>query len=85
MCPAGESVVIESDPEGEVDISGALFSDVTEELVATIYVGDRVRIYPRTESLARDLEWLRNELPDGEIGYGSGTEDEASGYRLRVQ
>ncbi|MCE2424261.1 MAG: alpha/beta fold hydrolase [Pseudomonadales bacterium] len=74
---SGEAVVIESDPEGEVDISGTWFSDVTEELAATIYVGDRVRIYPRTDALAAELEWLRGELPDGELGYGSGTEDEA--------
>ena len=74
---SGEAVVVESDPEGEVDISGTWFSDVTEELAATIYVGDRVRIYPRTDALAAELEWLRGELPDGELGYGSGTEDEA--------
>ena len=74
---SGEAAVIESDPEGEVDISSVWFSDVTEELVATVYIGDRVRIYPRTDSLAAELEWLGNELPDGELGYGSGTEDEA--------
>jgi len=74
---SGEAVVVDADPEGEVDISSTWFSDVTEELVATVYVGDRVRIYPRTESLEREIEWLRSQLPDGELGYGSGTEDES--------
>ena len=74
----GEAQAIESDPDGEVDFGGTWFSDVTEELVATVYTGDRVRIYPRTEALQQELEWLRNELPDGEISYQSGTEDESA-------
>ena len=41
---------------------------MTDELVATVYNGDRLRIYPRTEALKRELEWLRSQLPDGEIG-----------------
>ena len=75
---SGDVETIESDPEGEVDFGGAWFSDVTEELVATVYTGDRVRIYPRTEALERELQWLRTELPDGEISYQSGTEDESA-------
>lgn len=67
---------VESDPEGEVDFSGAEFSDVTDELVATYYVGDRLRIYPKTEQAAADLELLRNKLPEGELSIGASTEDE---------
>ena len=73
---SGAAEVVDSDPEGRVDLGGAWFSDNTEELVATLYVGDRVRIYPRTDTLAQELEWLREQLPDGEFGYGSSTEDE---------
>ncbi|MDE0349620.1 MAG: S9 family peptidase, partial [Gammaproteobacteria bacterium] len=72
----GAEEVVDSDPEGRVDLAGAWFSDTTEELVATLYVGDRVRIYPRTDALAQELEWLRERLPDGEFGYASSTEDE---------
>ncbi len=72
----GAEEVVDSDPEGRVDLGGAWFSDNTEELVATLYVGDRVRIYPRTDALAQELEWLRERLPDGEFGYASSTEDE---------
>ena len=73
----GVAAAVESDPEGEVDFGSAWFSDSTEELVATVYTGDRVRIYPRTEALEGELRWLRNELPDGELRYQSGTEDES--------
>ena len=71
----GEEELVDADPEGEVDFSGAWFSDATEELVATLYVGDRVRIYPRTEELEQEIAWLRERLPDGEFGYPSATED----------
>ena len=72
----GEEEFVESDPESRVDFGGAAFSDVTDELVATFYVGDRVRIYPKTEQVAHDLEVLRENLPEGEISFGSSTEDE---------
>jgi dipeptidyl aminopeptidase/acylaminoacyl peptidase len=72
----GELEFVESDPENQVDFGGAAFSDVTDELVATVYVGDRVRIYPKTDEVARDLEVLREKLPEGELSFGSSTEDE---------
>lgn len=72
----GEQESVESDPENQVDFGGAAFSDVTDEIVATFYVGDRVRIYPKTEQLERDLEVLRTKLPEGELRLGSSTEDE---------
>lgn len=72
----GEEELIEADPEGEVDYAGAVFSDVTGELVATYYIGDRLRIYPQNDRFARDLERLRAELPDGEVLPGSTTADE---------
>ena len=73
----GDEELIDVDPEGEVDLGGASFSDVTEELIATVYVGDRLRIYPRTQELTDELAWLRERLPDGEFGYPSSTEDES--------
>jgi len=76
----GETELVESDPEGEVDFGAALFSDVTEELVGTVYIGDRQRIYPRTDGLKKELEFLRANLPDGELGVASSTKDER--YRI---
>ncbi|MHC4447941.1 MAG: S9 family peptidase, partial [Planctomycetota bacterium] len=72
----GDAKLVESDPEREVDFGDAVFSDRTEELIATVYVGDRQRIYPRAAEIEKDLAFLRKRLPDGEIGLGSRTEDE---------
>lgn len=72
----GDEEVVEADPEGQVDFGGAEFSDVTDELVATYYRGDRLRIYPKTEEIERDLALLRAQVPEGEIYLGSSTEDE---------
>jgi dipeptidyl aminopeptidase/acylaminoacyl peptidase len=72
----GEEGLVESDPENQVDLGGVVFSDATEELVATAYVGDRVRIYPKTDEVAHTLEVLREKLPEGELSLGSSTEDE---------
>jgi dienelactone hydrolase len=72
----GAEEFVEADPEGQVDFGGAEFSDVTDEIVATYYVGDRVRIYPKTKEVEHDLQVLRQKLPEGEISLGSSTEDE---------
>jgi dipeptidyl aminopeptidase/acylaminoacyl peptidase len=71
----GEFQLVEKDPENEVDFGNAVFHPQTDELIATAYVGDRVRVYPKdsaTEKLWTDLE---NALPDGEIGMNSATRD----------
>jgi dipeptidyl aminopeptidase/acylaminoacyl peptidase len=72
----GEEELVERDPEGQVDFGGALFSNVTDELVLTVYTGDRTRLYPKTDEIAADLDVLRQNLPDGELGLGSLTADD---------
>jgi len=67
---------IEKDPENEVDFGGAVFSDITNELVATAYVGDRVRVYPKNKEFASHYENLKKILPEGELSITSQTEDE---------
>ena len=71
----GEEELVERDPEGQVDFGGALFSH-DDELVLTYYVGDRTRLYPKTEEMAADLDFLRANLPDGELSLGSRTNDD---------
>ncbi len=66
----------ESDPLKRVDFSGAVFSDLTEELVATTYVDDRIRIYWKNKAFEADYKWLKSKLGDREIGFGSHTNDE---------
>lgn len=74
--PASGAVeVIESDPEKQVDIEGVSFDDQTHELMATYYMGDRVRIYPRTARARQDLQRMRKKLPDGDFALGSSTRD----------
>ena len=70
-----EKTLFERDPEGEVDFGGAVFHPVDDRLLATVYVGDRPRIYPHDDDFAADLEFLRRELPEGEIGLPSQTRD----------
>ncbi|HSJ14453.1 MAG TPA: prolyl oligopeptidase family serine peptidase [Longimicrobiales bacterium] len=72
----GQATLVEADPEKEVDFAAPIFSDRTEELVATVYIGDRLRIYPRDQEFGRILADLRSKLPDGELGFSSTTEDE---------
>lgn len=71
-----EETLVERDPRNESDFSGAVFSDKTDELLATYYIGDRVRIYPHEEDFAADLQFLRDQLPDGDIYPGGMTKDE---------
>ena len=71
-----ESQIVETDPENQVDFGGALFSEATDELIATFYVGDRRRIYPKTEDMAVDLFFLREQFPEGEITFDVRTHDD---------
>ncbi len=73
---SGKTTVIDKDPLDQVDFGGALFSDLTHELLLTYYVGDRVRVYPKQERFKSDYEKLRQLLPEGEIGFSSMTADE---------
>ena len=72
----GKTKSIERDPKNEVDFGGAIFSDLTNELLATYYLGDRVRIYPKQKQFANDYETMKKALPEGELGLVSLTEDE---------
>lgn len=71
----GELVTVEKDPENEVDFGNAVFHPDTDELLATAYVGDRVRVYPKTPAAQRLWDGLRKALPDGELGITSTSRD----------
>lgn len=71
----GDWELVEKDPENEVDFGNAVFHPETEELIATAYVGDRVRVYPRNDEMQKLWDDLRKALPEGEIGVGSTTDD----------
>ncbi len=71
----GAEEFVESDPEKEVDFGSPVFDESTDELIATVYVGDRVRIYPRTDEVRKDLEFFESHLPEGEYNVQSSTDD----------
>lgn len=71
-----QSELVDVDPKKEVDFGGLLFSEATDELIATFYVGDRLRIYPKNEDFARNLTFLQKELPEGDLALQSITKDD---------
>ena len=73
----GKVTLVEKDPLNEVDFGNALFSEVTNELLATFYTGDRTRVYPKQEQFGKDWAKMVKVLPEGEISIGSTTADES--------
>ncbi|MDQ3805053.1 MAG: prolyl oligopeptidase family serine peptidase [Acidobacteriota bacterium] len=72
----GKEELVEADPSNRVDFGSAFFSDVTDEIVATIYNDDRVRIYWKDKEFEADYNHLKRELPGKEINFVSKTKDE---------
>ncbi len=72
----GIATFVEKDPENQVDFGDALFSDVTNEMLATYYLGDTLRIYPKQKRFADDYARLQKALPHGELHIISTTIDE---------
>ncbi|MGH2569015.1 MAG: prolyl oligopeptidase family serine peptidase, partial [Bacteroidota bacterium] len=72
----GKTTLVDKDPLNEVDLSNALFSDVTDELLATFYLGDRVRVYPKQKKFGDDWAKMKKALPDGEASLTGTTGDE---------
>lgn len=77
MDPASGAVKkVESDPENKVDLAVANFSDRTKELIATVYAGEKLRVYWKNKEWEANDRWLRSKLPGMEISYPSATKDE---------
>jgi dipeptidyl aminopeptidase/acylaminoacyl peptidase len=72
----GKEELVEADPENRVDFGAAVFSEKTDELVATSYSDDRTRVYFRDKAFEADYRWLEKQLPNREISIGSMTADE---------
>lgn len=72
----GGEELVESDPQGRVDFEEALFSERTDELIATSYTDDKERIYWKDKAFAADYDLLRKRLPGKEVHFRSGTRDE---------
>ncbi|MGI8958688.1 MAG: S9 family peptidase [Bryobacteraceae bacterium] len=73
---SGAVTPVESDPLKRVDLQDAIFSDVSDELVGTVYEDDRQRIYWKNPVFEADYKWLESKLPGREIGFASHSKDE---------
>ncbi len=73
---SGKFSLVEEDPLKRVDLGDAMFSDVDDRLLATIYQDDKERIYWKDSRYEGDYNWLKSKLPGREIGFSSHTRDE---------
>ena len=73
----GATKLVEKDPKNEVDFGSAIFSEVTNELLATIYRGDVIRVYPKEKKFAKSYEQLKKQFPGGNLSLTSTTKDES--------
>src|SRR5262249_16486259 len=72
----GKAEIVESDPLKRVDFSGAIFSDVTDELALTQYQDDHLRRYFKDKDIEAGSQWLRAKFPGKDVGRASWTKDE---------
>ena len=72
----GQEELVESDPLKRVDFGNAVFSDVSDDLIATSYDDERERIYWKDKGFENDYKNLQKQLPGKEIGFVSSTKDE---------
>jgi dipeptidyl aminopeptidase/acylaminoacyl peptidase len=67
---------IESDPMNRVDLSATRFSDVTDELIFTVYQDDKPRLYFKDKGFGADYKLIRQKVGQKELSFGSTTTDE---------
>ena len=72
----GKEELVESDPLKHVDFGDAIFSEVSNDLIATTYNDERERIYWKDKGFEADYKNLQKQLPGKEINFGSSTKDE---------
>jgi dipeptidyl aminopeptidase/acylaminoacyl peptidase len=72
----GKEELVESDPLNRVDFGNAIFSEKTDELVATSYEDDRIRYSFRAKAFEADFKWLQGRLPGVDLTPASATADD---------
>lgn len=73
---SGQTEPVESDPQGKVDLGGALFSEATDELVETWYIAARAKTYYKNRPFGDDVHWIERQFPGKEIMVVSRSRDE---------
>src|SRR5215204_6441537 len=72
----GKEEFVEEDADKRVDLGNVLFSDVTNEMIATVYTDDKTRVIWKNKDFENDYNYLKGKLGDREIVFGSSTKDE---------
>ena len=72
----GRTTLVESDPEERVDFGSPLFSELSDELVGTAYVDEKIRVYWRDQARESDYKFLKQRFGDRDIRTQSITQDE---------
>jgi len=72
----GDKEIVDKDPEQKVDFGGAIFSEITEELLATYYICDKLRFSFHDDEFQEDYRRIREQIPEGDLGFQSRTKDE---------
>lgn len=72
----GKEELVETDPLKRVDFGNAVFSEVSDELIATSYDDERERIYWKDKAFEADYKHLQKLLPGKELAFASSTRDE---------
>lgn len=72
----GKTALVESDPMKRVDLAGPLISEVTHEILATLYFDEKLRIYWKNKEWEADYRRIEKQLPGKEIRGTSQTADE---------
>ncbi len=72
----GKVEPVESDPLNRVDFGGAVFSNLTNEIIATYYEDDKLRFDYKDPKFAADYKILQKQFPGKIIEFPSGTKDE---------
>jgi dipeptidyl aminopeptidase/acylaminoacyl peptidase len=72
----GKEEPVETDPLKRVDFGNAMFSEVSDDLIATTYDDERERIYWKDKAFEADYKNLQKQLPGKEIAFFSSTKDE---------
>lgn len=67
---------LEADPMNRVDFGSARFSDLTDEMIYTLYQDDKPRFYFKDKTFEDDYKLLKSKLPGKEVTFGSSTRDE---------
>ncbi len=72
----GKEEIVSSDPLNRVDYKGAFFSDISQDLLGTMFEGDRPRIYFNDKVFEADFKLLKRELAGQEVAIISASKNE---------